>query len=173
MAKPSARDRVLDAYQDVLIEHGPSSVTLEAVAAEAGVSKGGLLYHFGSKDALLEGLIGRLYELTEEDLATARESPEGVASYYIRSSMAEVLRDERLYRTTLAAIRMMHLPRVSDAMREATAKWRALLLEHTPDALTADLIATVGDGLYLRAALGETETPLLDDLPTTLRRLGL
>ncbi len=39
----SARDRVLDAYETLLIEAGPAAATLDAVAAGAGVSKGGLL----------------------------------------------------------------------------------------------------------------------------------
>jgi len=47
----SARDRVLDAYETLLIESGPAATTLDAVAAAARVSKGGLLYHFASKDA--------------------------------------------------------------------------------------------------------------------------
>ena len=45
---PSARDRVLDAYETLLIESGPGATTLDAVAAAADVSKGGLLYHFAS-----------------------------------------------------------------------------------------------------------------------------
>ena len=56
----SARDRVLDAYETLLIEAGPGAATLDAVAAAAGVSKGGLLYHFASKDALAAGLLARL-----------------------------------------------------------------------------------------------------------------
>ena len=34
--------------------------TMDATARAAGVSKGGLLYHFASKDALEAGLIERL-----------------------------------------------------------------------------------------------------------------
>ena len=36
---------------------GPSRLSLEAVAAEAGISKGGLLYHFRSKPDLLRALV--------------------------------------------------------------------------------------------------------------------
>ena len=38
---------------------GVAKLTLEAVAKEAGVSKGGLLYHFSNKEALIEGMIVR------------------------------------------------------------------------------------------------------------------
>jgi AcrR family transcriptional regulator len=73
---PSARDRVLDAYETLLIEAGPAAATLDAVAAGAGVSKGGLLYHFASKDALGAGLLDRLRERSAADadaLAALRE----------------------------------------------------------------------------------------------------
>ena len=39
---------------------GAAALTLDAVAAEAGVSKGGVLYHFGSKRALIDGLLDAL-----------------------------------------------------------------------------------------------------------------
>ena len=51
---PAARERVLDAFESILVEHGERTATLDAVAESAGVSKGGLLYHFGSKQALVD-----------------------------------------------------------------------------------------------------------------------
>ncbi|MFL1379120.1 TetR/AcrR family transcriptional regulator, partial [Nocardiopsis protaetiae] len=46
MNASNTRDRILDALQEILVQEGYSSVTLEAVARAASVSKGGLLYHF-------------------------------------------------------------------------------------------------------------------------------
>ena len=43
-----ARERILDAAESVVIEQGVTGMTLDAVAARAKVSKGGLLYHFPS-----------------------------------------------------------------------------------------------------------------------------
>ena len=40
------RKRLLDAAAAVVRRDGAGALTLDAVAAEAGVSKGGLLYHF-------------------------------------------------------------------------------------------------------------------------------
>jgi AcrR family transcriptional regulator len=47
----ATRDRLLDAFEGLLIAHGPRAATLDAVAAAAEVSKGGLLYHFPSKSS--------------------------------------------------------------------------------------------------------------------------
>ncbi|NLI53534.1 MAG: helix-turn-helix transcriptional regulator, partial [Clostridiales bacterium] len=47
------KNAILDAANRVLLIHGAEYFTLEAVAAEANVSKGGLLYHFASKNKLI------------------------------------------------------------------------------------------------------------------------
>ena len=56
---PTSADRLLDAAERLVVARGASHLTLDAVAQEAGVSKGGLLYHFPSKAALLEGMVRR------------------------------------------------------------------------------------------------------------------
>lgn len=43
----------------MILRDGIASFTLEAVAAEAGVSKGGLLHHYPSKERLIESLVAR------------------------------------------------------------------------------------------------------------------
>jgi len=53
----ATRQRLLDAAGDLACDEGASSLSLDAVAARAGVSKGGLLYHFPSRDALLRALV--------------------------------------------------------------------------------------------------------------------
>jgi len=57
--KRSTRERILDAAEVVVENLGVSSLTFDAVAAEAGVSKGTTLYHFGSKEALTSAMIER------------------------------------------------------------------------------------------------------------------
>ena len=52
-----ARTRILDAAETIVRARGVPGLTLEAAAREAGVSKGGLLYHFASKEALLAALL--------------------------------------------------------------------------------------------------------------------
>src|SRR5918994_6637876 len=54
----SLRDRVLDALQRLVLAGDPAP-TPDAVAAAAGVSKGGLLHHFPDRRALAHGLVHR------------------------------------------------------------------------------------------------------------------
>src|SRR5205809_615370 len=49
--------KLLDAAEAVVVRQGIANLTLDAVAAEAGMSKGGLLHHFPTKDRLVEALV--------------------------------------------------------------------------------------------------------------------
>src|SRR3954468_12606485 len=73
-----ARTRILDAAEAIVRARGVSGLTLDAAAKQAGVSKGGLLYHFASKEALITGLLGRMAEWMALDFeACVAGQPEG------------------------------------------------------------------------------------------------
>ncbi|MCD8140879.1 MAG: TetR/AcrR family transcriptional regulator [Planctomycetaceae bacterium] len=59
MGRRSSKEQLLDAAERVIKRQGMASTTIEAVAAEAGLSKGGLFYHFSSKKDMLMQLIER------------------------------------------------------------------------------------------------------------------
>ena len=50
------RGRILDAARQIIEARGTAHLTIEAVAEAAELSKGGVLYHYGSKKALLVAL---------------------------------------------------------------------------------------------------------------------
>ena len=54
------KKRIREAAGAVVSEQGAAKLTIEAVATEAGISKGGLLYHYGTKRELLEGMLDDL-----------------------------------------------------------------------------------------------------------------
>ncbi|WP_101926653.1 MULTISPECIES: TetR/AcrR family transcriptional regulator [Luteimonas] len=70
--RTDTRERILDAATAVMRQVGAANLTLDAVAAEAGISKGGLLYHFASKDALLRGMVEHGMAQHVRDLEAAR-----------------------------------------------------------------------------------------------------
>jgi AcrR family transcriptional regulator len=57
-----SRDEILEATRRVLLRSGIAATTLDAVAAEVGVSKTAIYYYFASKDALLFELVFRVTE---------------------------------------------------------------------------------------------------------------
>lgn len=68
-SKKSSRQRILVAADELAHDLGPGNLSLEAVAQRAGVSKGGLLYHFPSKAKLLEALVQQHIDVFDAELA--------------------------------------------------------------------------------------------------------
>ncbi|WP_394939648.1 TetR/AcrR family transcriptional regulator [Psychromicrobium sp. YIM B11713] len=148
----TVKDRVLHAFETLILRDGERAATLEAVAAEAGVSKGGLLYHFGSREALGEGLIERLKTLAQEDLELMAQASEGAAQYYVRTSGQA---DMELDRTIVAALRLAHgqEARVRTVFAEIQLRWFELIREEVGDPAIAQTIILIGDGLYYNSSL--------------------
>jgi len=106
--RPSSRDGMLDAAEAVVVEAGATRLTLDAVAKKAGASKGGVLYHFPSKDALLEALIERLVTRNQHALQIAVDAlPKGKSRTlkgYVVNSLGDPLHTDRVSGALLAAI---------------------------------------------------------------------
>lgn len=56
------KQKILRAAAQIINTTGVLSLTLEAVAKEAKISKGGLLYHFPNKNALMKGMTDYLIQ---------------------------------------------------------------------------------------------------------------
>lgn len=69
--RPSQRESVLDAAEAVVLADGAAHLTLDAVAERAGLSKGGLLYHFPTKELLLQAMVDRHMHRIDQSLARA------------------------------------------------------------------------------------------------------
>lgn len=75
MARPSNRAKVLEAAVRLAQREGVTAVTLDSVAAEAALTKGGLMYHFPSREALLAGVEEYLAASWNEMLTAAAGKP--------------------------------------------------------------------------------------------------
>ena len=82
---PPARERILAAATEIVKKHGTSHMSLEAVAARAGVSKGGLLYHFPSKAKLLEAIVEDRVRNMRRTIMAAAEADETPANSCARA----------------------------------------------------------------------------------------
>jgi AcrR family transcriptional regulator len=149
---PRARESVLDAFERLLIENGERSATMDATARAAGVSKGGLLYHFASKEALEAGLVDRLSGLVDADIVQMSAAGEGPVAYFLRTS---VMDDDPLDRAIIAVSRIAQggSATAGTALREMRVRWQEALRPYTKDAAALDLVMLVSDGLYFNNAL--------------------
>ena len=80
-----SENKILNAAESVALRDGVAHLTLDAVAAEAGLSKGGMLYHFPSKDALVRGMVDRLIAQTEIEVARLAELDPEPRGRWLRS----------------------------------------------------------------------------------------
>ncbi|GAB2853603.1 TetR/AcrR family transcriptional regulator [Microbacterium insulae] len=155
---PLAREKVIDAFEQLLIEEGERAATMDATARAAGVSKGGLLYHFGSKDALEGGLVERLTALVEEDVAAMTAAPEGAIAYFLHTSVNS---NDPIDRAILATARLAQGGNIAagEALRSIRDQWAEALRPHTKDETALDLVMLVSDGLYFNNALSGGSIP--------------
>ncbi len=74
MRSNNKKGEILQAALRVVEDEGANHLTIDAVAKAAGMSKGGVLYHFASKKELLLGLIDQLIVAHEQRVAHELES---------------------------------------------------------------------------------------------------
>ena len=143
------------ALRTVLARGGASAVTLDSVAAEAGVSKGGLLYHFKNKEALYAGLL----DAAEEEVTDAmriRLATMSPARAYLDYSLPESELEAAYTSALLAAVRADDSvgPGAADRLVDVFSRWDQPLLASIEDPVLAQTIRLVGMGLYLGAVAG-------------------
>jgi AcrR family transcriptional regulator len=147
-------------------------MTLDAVAARAGVSKGGLLHHFPTKEALLEAMIKRLIEARIESRKKAwQELPAGPARELKAHIISALLRDQkadRLGSPLLAAL--AHNPKLAEPVREIIKERYAQLASEGVKFERAVVLALAADGLLLQEVLSvspfseEQRSNVIDEL---------
>jgi AcrR family transcriptional regulator len=156
----ATRVRILDAAEARLLKYGPNGIVLEAVAADAHVSKGGLLYHFASKEALVDGLIQRMLDDFDgaQDLIAAddRKSAGRWTRAYLSSTVTDAGQpadnSAQLMAGILAAID-------NDPVRLAVIRKRFAALHRRLekdgiDPVQATIVRLAADGLWLSTLLG-------------------
>lgn len=166
----STRDRVLDAFEHIIVGAGSRAATLDAVAAEAGVSKGGLLYHFHSKEALVDAMIERLREQGDLDVEEMRTAPEGPVTYYLETSVDTGSDFDR------ALIAGARIAQDQDqgaraVMADIRAAWFRVLEDDLGDAALARTVLLIGEGLYFHDSAGIGDAASLDQVREVLSRL--
>ncbi len=62
-----SRRRLLDAATELVAEGGPRAASVQAVADRAGISRGSVAWHFGSKDGLIAEVVEQAFRTAEEE----------------------------------------------------------------------------------------------------------
>lgn len=164
MARPSSREAILDAFEETLISHGAAAATLEVIAEAAGVSKGGLLYHFAAKDDLFAAFGERLLARIDTVVAAAPDDPAAVIRWYLDPQ--PVGSDEAaLWRSIVAALHGTEAV-LAELIAGAFDRYARPLAILEPT--LAEQVRLVGDGLFLSSLVGIAPRPELAKVTETL-----
>jgi AcrR family transcriptional regulator len=148
------RDLLLDAAARLLLRD-PSKLTLDAVAAEAGTSKGGLLYHFASKAELLDAVVDRWEASFQDQIdATADDSPGGWVRAYADITALEY-EDEHAREIDSGILAVLALqPERLEAVRARYGGWQERAVNDGIDPVDATIVRLASDGLWFAQLLG-------------------
>ncbi|SPL92335.1 Transcriptional regulator, TetR family [[Actinomadura] parvosata subsp. kistnae] len=156
----------MDAAEDLLCDQGSAALTLAAVADRAGVSKGGLLYHYGSKEALIKGMVERLIE--DFDALLAAQPGDTYTERYLAATLAAV-RSGRLRRWAVVTGASGNLFLLAP-LREAMTRWHREGLSEEPDPVASQIVRLACEGLW-DVASHDPELNTEADLQALERRL--
>jgi AcrR family transcriptional regulator len=150
------RQHILEAANQIVQREGAAHLTIDAVAREAGLSKGGVLYHFPSKNALVEGMITLLCEGFESDLAQALTREKAGSGQwlraYIRASTQTTQEENDATTGLLAAVATK--PHLLDPIRRDFARWQEQAEHDGLSPALATVLRLAVDGLWFAELFG-------------------
>jgi AcrR family transcriptional regulator len=150
-----ARERILEAAERVVGDVGAARMTLEGVAQAAGVSKGGLLYHFPTKEALLGALAKRYVDGMVDCVEQAKMGEN--RPHDLRACIVGVLDPQQRAKVrgmgaALFAAAANDLT-LLEVIRERIAYFMGQLEESNVDFARAAIVTLAIDGLIMRESL--------------------
>lgn len=163
--RPSKRTAILDAALEVVEDGGVTALSYEPVAEAAGLTKGGIQYHFPTREALLLALQEHLVDHLEESLVSALGKPldsasadEKLAAYALIGT-APGLRAEVLLALETATDPELHAP-----WEDAYGRWGLAVPagDLTPAQIAQITIRLAADGLWVHDHL--TSVPLAPEV---------
>lgn len=153
------RQNLLEAACRLVLEEGVARLTLAAVAQRANVSKGGLLYHFNTKERLVQAMLDfalRKFEQGVEAHVLTDHAPGAWLRGYVLVSFSAAGTDLAMYSAIGAALvaSMGTDARMLDPYREHERVWQSRAQEDGIAPRVAALVRAAVDGVWLQAALG-------------------
>nr|WP_298690665.1 TetR/AcrR family transcriptional regulator [uncultured Dongia sp.] len=150
------RGAVIQAALAIIARDGPGRLTLDAIARESGISKGGLMHQFRTKQAVLRALldhqIAYFEDFSRRYMAAHDDAPQPNLAAEIATSRETIAKPHSVAMALFSAVAeepgLMSVTRASDAQKIAAIKAEA----GDPD--LAVLRWSAARGLALTSLLG-------------------
>ncbi len=154
-------ESILDAVERVISRRGVANTTLEAMAAEAGFSKGGLLHYFPNKQAILARLIDRmekrLVKARQDRLAESQGNGEKLPKATI-DSFIEMIKEDRYGMHNIAEL--MSDPALRARLAETRSKFFEEMCRGSRRPERVAIAMMMADGFWLDNFLESSAFPL-------------
>ncbi len=169
MTRLNSKDAILDAVEQIVADRGAAHLTLDAVAEKCGISKGGLIYNFPTKTALIQATLARVLNRFDDLRANARAQLAGTDAsellVEIMATLAPPPRGVRVHAGLLAVI--ANEPSLLQFMREAIRGRYREFTSGTASPDDAGLLFFAAFGLHFHDTLNLSLVP-----PGRRRRLA-
>jgi len=145
----TTRLHILTVASQIIQRDGVAHLTIDAVAREAKLSKGGVLYHFPSKEALVTGMIMEHIECFTHDLTSNIAEEEGSGRWlraYLRASDDTVHKEPDPVVCLIAAIATN--PALLAPLQQHFALWQEQAVHDGLPPALATILRLAIDGLW-------------------------
>ncbi len=149
------REAIIRTALQLIREQGAHALTMDAVAREAGVSKGCLMHHFPAKEALVRGLFDAAVAMLHEQIESAWEasgdrSPGSFTRVYVETTLRHAEEGFLLPLFELVA----RDPTMTGSMAEHNAWCHKRFENDGIDPVMAHILASASDGLWIEIIFG-------------------
>ena len=142
---------IVQAAERVILRNGVAKTTIDEVAREASISKGGVLHHFATKEAILVGVMQHLICRFEEHIEQyRREDPDPPGAFtraYLRATLAPAESCVDIFLALSAAF--TYTPALWELHRDSNAKWQRRVETDGIDPIKSSMVRLAADGLWL------------------------
>lgn len=150
LARKSKRIEIIEAASQIVFEHGVDALTLDAVSKAAGVSKGGLLYHFKSKEGLVEALVQYANDMYQSNVENALDATLSQGQYL--NALIEATRQHRTEQAPITSGLLAAHGTNKDylaPLKQSYAEWQSTIVNEGIDSVDATIMRLAIDGLWL------------------------
>lgn len=148
------RKRLLDAAEEIVARDGVLSLTFDRLAAQAGVAKGTVLYHFDCKEALTSAMIERFvvrFDTAWADCISADTDPHGrnIRAYITATHRGEPLTGRHFdYVNGAITAALANSPERLKVVQAQGRRHQEAIEKDAMDPVLATIIRMAVDGLW-------------------------
>ena len=145
---------ILKSAMDIIQNDGIGSLTLEKVSKKAKISKGGLLYHFPTKESILNEIFANMLTKFEEKLniSLLTDHSNEWSVNYMKSTLEDLL--DTQYQTSGLILALATQPALMELLRNKYKEWDKQMNKSKSNSDISKILRYAADGIWFCEILG-------------------